>query len=51
MQTYTHCDIRNTGMLDLYKGTTQLIDGIPLEMLLVKRNTNTLSFYFSVVIY
>jgi hypothetical protein len=36
-QTYRLCDIRNIGILDLYQGTTKLIDGIPVETLLVKR--------------
>ena len=45
-QTYTHCDIRNTGILDLYQGTTQLIDGISLETLLVKRNTKLIRITF-----
>ena len=44
--TYTHCDIRHTGILDLYQETTKLIDGIPLEMLLLKRNTKLFRFTF-----
>ena len=45
-QTYTHCDIRKTSILDLYQGTTKLIYGIPLEMLLVNRNTKLFRFTF-----
>jgi hypothetical protein len=40
------CDIRNIGILDLYQGTTKLIDGIPVETLLVKRNTKLFRFTF-----
>ena len=45
-QTYTYCDIRYTGILDLYQGTTKLIDEIPVETLLVKRNTKFFRFTF-----
>jgi hypothetical protein len=45
-KTYTYCDIRYTGILDLYQGTTKLIDEIPVETLLVKRNTMFFRFTF-----
>jgi hypothetical protein len=42
----TYSDIRHTGILDLYQGTTKLIDEIPVETLLVKRNTKFFRFTF-----
>ena len=45
-QTYTHCDIIKTGIIDLYEGTTKLIDGIRLKTLLVKRNTKLIRITF-----
>jgi hypothetical protein len=50
-QTYRLCDIRNTGILDLYQGTTKLIDGIPLETLLAPFSILVLKYLMAISIY